>query len=210
MITAFSIAAGLCALAAIAVERNERRQPAFYVLKPLTTLCIIAVAAVARTESMAYQSAILAGLVLSLAGDVCLMFRGDRWFVAGLVSFLVAHLCFVAGFLWELPRVAPPAYAWASLVWGAALLVVLWPKVGALRAPVAVYGAVLAAMVIAAAARHDALADDASLYALAGAGLFLLSDSLLAVRQFVRPYPLAQPLILSTYWLAIWLIALSV
>jgi len=210
MIAALSVAAAIAALAAIAADWNERRHKSFYALKPLTTVFIIAVAAAARPDAPAYQAGVLAALVLSLAGDVCLMFRGNRWFVAGLVSFLLAHLCFVAAFVGDLPRVAPPAWSYASLLWGAALLVVLWPKAGTLRLPVLVYGLVLAAMVIAAAARHAALGGDDALYALLGAGLFLLSDSLLGYRQFVRPYPGAQALILSTYWLAIWLIALSV
>ena len=43
--------------------------------------------------------------------------------------------------------------------------------------------------------------------AAAGALLFMVSDSVLAVRQFRGPYPRAQALILSTYWLAIALVA---
>jgi uncharacterized membrane protein YhhN len=65
-------------------------------------------------------------------------------------------------------------------------------------------------MVFAAAARHESIGDDASLRALLGALLFMVSDSLLGWRRFGRRFRYAQALILSTYWGAIGLIAWSV
>src|SRR6185436_2414977 len=100
MIPALAVAAALCAALAIAADwpdRPERRHRAFYLLKPLTTLLIAGMAAAA--PGSAYQHWILLALALSLAGDVCLMFQGDRWFVAGLASFLLAHLAFVSAFM---------------------------------------------------------------------------------------------------------------
>ena len=44
-----------------------------------------------------YAGFILAGLVFSLAGDVFLMLPSDQ-FMAGLVSFLIAHLFYIAAF----------------------------------------------------------------------------------------------------------------
>jgi len=48
------------------------------------------------------------------------------------------------------------------------------------------------------------------LLAVAGALLFVVSDSSLALRKFAGPYRGAQALILSTYWISIGLIASSV
>ena len=45
--------------------------------------------------------------------------------------------------------------------------------------------------------------------AAAGAVLFLASDSMLAIDRFRLPFKAAQALVLSTYWLGQWLIALS-
>lgn len=89
------------------------------------------------------------------------------------------------------------------------MLSVLWPRAGALKIPVLIYGLVLALMVLAAAARNAAMADEASFLILCGALFFMASDSLLGCRRFVCPYPGAQPLILSTYWIGIGLIAWS-
>jgi len=42
------------------------------------------------------------GLLFSLGGDIALLFPA-RWFLPGLVSFLVAHIMFIIGFSQEMP-----------------------------------------------------------------------------------------------------------
>lgn len=211
MINLFAIAAAASALLAIAAEGGARRHRAFYVLKPLTTLLILGMAASAQhPASPLYRELIVGALLLSTLGDICLMFAGDRWFIGGLSSFLLAHLLFVGAFVQGLPAFAVPWPAWLVIPYGAVLLTYLLPRAGSLKVPVLVYCAAIFAMVIAAAARHAALDDAPSGCALIGAVLFVLSDSSLAIRQFRGPYPFAQPLILSTYWLAVGFIAASV
>jgi alkenylglycerophosphocholine/alkenylglycerophosphoethanolamine hydrolase len=214
MITiALGAAAALSAAAAIAADWEERRHRAFFALKPLTTLLIIGVAATAPL-SLPYTQWVLVALALSLCGDVFLMFgdgarASDRAFIAGLVSFLLAHLAFVWAFAQGLR--APELPGWLAIVvfYAVGLLLVLLPRAGALKLPVLAYCLVLAAMVFAAAARHASFGDTSSLLAVLGALLFLVSDSLLGVRRFVGRFRGAQALILSTYWGAIGLIAAS-
>lgn len=207
MFQIFCIAAAASALAAIAADWNERRHPSFYWLKPLTTLLIAGIALQAPAGD--YRTLVIAGLVLSCAGDVCLMFEGNRWFIGGLSSFLLAHVVFVAAYLTGIEAQTPPAWTAAFLIYGVALFGWLLPKTGALKLPVMVYGAVLMSMAIAASLRWVQLPGTASLLAMLGAAIFVLSDSALAVRKFNGPYRGAQALILSTYWLAIGLIAAS-
>ncbi len=209
-IIALSAAAVLAAVLAIIADWNERRHKSFYLLKPLTTLLIAGLAAAASPASVSYQNWILLALALSLAGDICLMFPGPRWFVAGLGSFLLAHLAFVTAFLHNVTLIELPGWLAAVVLYAGVLLWVLLPRSGALKLPVLLYCAVLGAMVFAAAGRYESLATGKALAALGGALLFLLSDSLLGIRQFVRRYRHAQALILSTYWMAIGLIAGSV
>jgi alkenylglycerophosphocholine hydrolase len=210
MLIALSAAAFVCAVLAIAADREQGRHPAFYALKPLTTLFIVALALFTPTVAPVYQQWIVAALLLSLAGDISLMFSGNRWFLGGLGSFLLAHLAFVAAFLQGVTEPAPPWWAWAVLPAAAAMLVVLLPKAGRLKLPVVLYCLVLTAMVLAAAARYAEFPGMLAQSALVGAVLFLLSDALLGWRKFAGPFPGAQAAILSTYWMAIWLIALSV
>ena len=212
--TALGAAAAASAALAIAADWEERRHRAFFVLKPLTTLLVIGVAASLSVEGP-YAQAVLAALALSLCGDVFLMLgdgarASDRAFIAGLVSFLLAHLAFVWAFVQGLRAPELPGWLAAVVFYAVALLFVLLPRAGALKLPVLAYCLVLAAMVFAAAARHASFGDADSLRAVLGALLFLLSDSLLGVRRFVRRYRFAQALILSTYWGAIGLIAGSV
>lgn len=203
----------LCAIGAIATDWNERRRTAFFFLKPLTTILIFTFAALrlAPTPATAlYQHLILLALALSLAGDVFLMFKGNRWFVAGLASFLLAHLAFAGAFLQGVHGGGLPNWLAAVAVYAIVLLVIFLPRAGSLKLPVLIYCFVLAAMVFAAAARHVNYGSVESLRALLGALMFLLSDSLLGWRRFVSPWRGAQALVLSSYWLSIGLIAASI
>jgi len=93
-------AAAVSALLAIAADWEERRHPAFYLLKPLTTALILGAALSLTPASGAdYRLIIIVALALSLLGDICLMFEGDGWFTGGLGSFLLAHVGFIVAFL---------------------------------------------------------------------------------------------------------------
>lgn len=203
----FAAAAIVSALLAIAADWNERRHGSFYLLKPLTTALIIGVAATAPAGDA--RALMLLALGLSMLGDICLMFDGERWFMGGLGSFLIAHLAFIPALLHGVASPELPLWSAAIVIWGIAFFAWLLPKTGALKPAVLIYGTVLMAMALAAIARWNVQHSDASLMALAGALLFVVSDSSLSVRQFAGRYNGAQALILSTYWLAIGLMAYS-
>jgi uncharacterized membrane protein YhhN len=182
-----------------------------FVFKPLTTLLVIAHAWPRGRELPAVRRAVLAGLGLSLLGDVALLWP-ESGFLAGLLSFLLAHLAYLFAFT----RVQPLANWWpafgAYALLAGGILAALWPGVPApLRAPVAVYVVCLAAMaaqalVLAWRARGKADAGRAALLALGGA-LFVSSDALLATNRFAAALPWSGLWILSTYWAAQWCIA---
>jgi uncharacterized membrane protein YhhN len=139
---------------------------------------------------------------MSLAGDAFLMFPG--YFIPGLVSFLVAHLLYIAlfrmGQAWFPSRRALAV----TLVFGAVMYAYLWMGglPAALRVPVAAYVIVIALMAAQAIGRATVLRDTAAVGVAIGAGFFMLSDSLLAVNRFVSPLPMAQVWVLSTYYVA--------
>ena len=186
---------------------------AYAVLKPLATGLAIAHAAGRGMPGDARRRALLAGLGLSLVGDVALLWS-QQGFLPGLVAFLLAHLAYLFAFTRGVRLGAwPAAFAGYALLAGA-VLAVLWPGVPAgLRAPVAAYVGCLAAMAAqTASAWHVARGTaDAALArsAAAGGALFLASDALLAVNRFHTPLPAAALWILATYWAAQWLIASS-
>ncbi len=204
-----AISAGLT----IAADYRGARR-AVYAFKPLTTALILLAAALAPAPSdPVYQSLIVAGLIFSLAGDVFLMLPGDR-FLPGLLSFLLAHICYISAFVagaglrvsWW---IAPCAVCFVVL------MRVLWPHTGRMQIPVLIYGLVIIVMLWQAAERAwalqttPALSAGATLAAL-GAALFVLSDSALAYNRFVQRFRAAQALVLGAYWAGQLLIALSV
>jgi uncharacterized membrane protein YhhN len=187
--------------------KGERRQ--VYVFKPLTTALIIIVALQAKhPTAAAYRPLVVAGLLCSLAGDVFLMLPRER-FVAGLVSFLFAHLLYVAAFALD-GGARPSAWAAAPLaLYGALMLRLLWTQLGGLKVPVVVYVVAILLMAWLAASRWLALGDGGSASAFAGAVLFVASDSALAWNRFRGGFAGAQGLILGTYFPAQLLIAYS-
>ena len=73
-----------------------------------------------------------------------------------------------------------------------------------------IYVVVIAVMASLAAERWQATGSAMTLAAALGAGLFVVSDGVLAIDRFRWPFRAARALTLATYWAAQLLIALSV
>lgn len=191
------------AVAAIAAFANwwsaaaDHRPTALW-SKPLTLIALIGVAVTLDPADPAVRVWFVIGLVFSLAGDVFLL--DDRRFVFGLGAFLCGHLAYVGGFI------AAPDWRW----WGAALalipIAVLVATAGRrivagartddpqLGPPVVAYLTVISSMAIAAAAAGNA-------WAIAGAALFVCSDTILGWRNFVERRPWMPVAVMVTYHL---------
>ena len=158
---------------------------------------VVKTAGVALLGVLAFQQGgpilLVAALALGAAGDACLSRDGDRWFLAGLASFLASHVAYVPLFALEggglAAMVSQPwriAAAVAMVAAVGALLRILWPGVPVdMRMPVAAYAAAILAMGL------TSLTVPAPIIAL-GAALFMASDALLAFGRF-RIAPDAQP-----------------
>ena len=199
-------ALGIAAVFAIGDWVSRARPPADawrrleYVCKPgaLAALAVAAVLLDPVAGAGSRQRWFVAALVCSLAGDVLLMLPREQ-FVGGLSAFLVAHVCFLAGFWTRGPGLA--ALLVAALVVAVAIGSLarrILPQVRrrdrALVPPVAVYMAVIGAMVATAVATGNPLAG-------AGAVLFATSDSMIAWDRFVGPFAAAPVWIMVTYHL---------
>ncbi len=190
----------------IAVARGAKG--AEYVLKPLTLGLFVAAAVTYRRPGLPTERWVftVAALALSLAGDVLLMLPRDM-FVAGLGSFFLAHVAYVAAF-----NPTPPPFATSSVAAAAvlALAVPLYARMAAgivrrghreLLVPVAIYVVGIGAMVVSAAAtlgRPDWMAEARGLV-LVGAVLFLASDALIGWTRFVREIRGGRLVIIVTY-----------
>jgi uncharacterized membrane protein YhhN len=198
--TLLAVAGALAVSDWIVVSPRVSSRRAEYLLKPATMVALIGVAVTLTPQHDAQRTLFVIGLVLSLAGDVFLMLPADL-FIAGLASFLLAHVAYIAGF-----AAAGVSTGWTAV--GLAVVAVAGAAVGtrivrAVRsgehakmvAPVAAYMTVISAMVVLAIGSADRLAA-------AGALIFYCSDALIAWDRFVAPKRWARPAIMATYQLA--------
>ena len=168
------IAVGAIATAALIVA-EARELPA-----PRAVAKIAASSAfVAQGIACGAGPALLAALVLSWVGDVCLLGRERRVFLAGLGAFLLAHVAFAAAFVGLGVRGTVVA-AVAVPVVGAGWAVAARVRAGRLAGPVFAYATAIGAMVATAAGTGRP-------WVLAGAVLFWASDLTVARDRFVAP-----------------------
>ncbi len=179
-----------------------------YIFKPLTMLAIILLAFLhLSTPPTFYQQMIIVGLIFSTIGDVLLI--DSRRFVQGLLSFLAAHICFIIAFYSVISMLNLPSLVF-YFVYVAGFLMVLWKHLDKLKLPVIVYSLALAAMSWLALSKTIEHHNHQTFHAFIGSLMFVASDSLLAFDKFKSPFRFTEILILSTYFLAQFFIALSV
>ena len=203
-----SLAAALCYLAA-----GERAYRGRALVKGSAIGTLALLAAWLTTKGVLGASdgwLLVAALALSTAGDVFLVADSEGRFRAGLVSFLLAHVAYGALFVGHVeapwwPGLGTAAAAVIVVLAAGAVLAWLWPVLGGLRAPVAAYVAVIAAMALAAL-----LADFATPWVALGAVAFVASDAVLAANKFRGPLPGAGPFVWTSYCTAQGLLAFGV
>jgi uncharacterized membrane protein YhhN len=187
---------------------EKKWQPLEYLAKPGVMLALLAW----LWQSSALGGPLLwfgLGIVFSLAGDVFLMLPYDL-FIAGLVSFLLAHLAYVVGF-----NSTPPTWSIGHLILALLLAIVFWQLyrrlaagLGAkgrskLKIPVFIYASVITLMVFSAGANFTRPGWETlpALLTSLGAALFFASDSMLAWDRFVAPLSHARLKVMTTYHL---------
>lgn len=180
------------------------RRPAEYALKPATMVALGAVVLALDLPDGQLRWWYLAAIVASLAGDVFLMLPETAMdpepaFVAGLGSFLVAHLLYVIGMIIL-------GVSGGALAVGAAVALVVIATVGRrvvigakatdrrLFAPVMAYVAVIAVMIATSFGTGIVVG-------IVGALLFGLSDSVIGWTRFLRDFPHSRVLVMVTYHL---------
>ncbi len=180
-----------------------------YVFKPLTTALIIILAMQGAFKSRKkYGYLVTIGLVFCLVGDVFLMLPG-KTFIKGLFSFLIAHLFFIAAFLTEGFYITWYVLLILGLT-GTIIFTILLSSLNGLLWPVLFYLSVILFMAWQAIEQRVHIPAKNKTFAAIGSILFLTSDSFLAFNKFHVSLPLSHLLILSTYYAAIYFLALSI
>ncbi len=167
-----------------------------YFAKPITMVLLFGYLAAAGSFGSTLLISFGVGIAFSLAGDIFLMLS-NRWFIAGLAAFLLAHICYIIGLNTPFGN---PSILWIVVIGiGLALFAarILRPILAAIREkglgklvlPVAVYGTVITVMLLSAIItifRVDWNTSASGLVSV-GAFLFYFSDVVLAWNKFVKP-----------------------
>ncbi|GMW00091.1 MAG: hypothetical protein AMXMBFR84_12290 [Candidatus Hydrogenedentota bacterium] len=179
------------------------------VFKMLASTSFLAAAWFAGARHSRYGLAIFAGLFFSWWGDYFLIGSGDGRFLAGLVSFFLAHVVYciaygLRGANWK-RSIIPMG---ALLIPGGFVLRWLWPGIPAdMRIPVIAYMIVISLMVALAIGTTG---KSGSALIILGAILFYFSDIFVARARFVESGPINSLIGLPLYFGGQVLLALSI
>ncbi|HMS68057.1 MAG TPA: lysoplasmalogenase [Saprospiraceae bacterium] len=178
----------------------------YRICKPITTVLLIFMVFTLGNKSVKpFHSLMSYAFIFCLIGDVLLMFESA--FIFGLLSFLIAHLLFFKAFTSKGGLKKQYGVLMVLLAIGLAIFTYLFPYLGSLKIPVILY--VLAILCMCWQGIGLYLQDQqlANKFLMVGVLLFLFSDAILAINKFAHQFPLADFLILSSYWGALLCIA---
>lgn len=183
------------------VAVNQGQKVLEYVFKPLTLVLLIGCALALDPVDETVRAWFVIALVLSLVGDVFLMLPREQLFVFGLGAFLLGHIAYIVGM--HVDGVDGLRFL-GGLVLVMALLAVIGTAIlrgvragsePELAGPVVAYMFVISAMVASAIGVGR-------LPGVVGAGLFYVSDALIAWNRFRDETRHGRLAIIVTYHLA--------
>lgn len=211
--------AGLAALdASLAFKADRKAKAARLVTKPLL-MPTLAHATYHSTQGKGIAAkGVLAGQAASFVGDVALLGRGTSSLRAGMASFGAAHLGYTAAFA-SVAKPRNPLTA-RGVQAGAAVFAVAGPLDAwaagrvdpRLRLPVLGYAGVISTMLATSTLLDPALSRRSRATVLAGAALFVVSDSILGAKEFLlrKDVPALEGAVMATYSAGQGLIALGI
>jgi uncharacterized membrane protein YhhN len=195
-------------LIAIACNRKE----VSYVAKPMLTI-LLAIYFLNNTKHVAliFRILMFAALFFSCIGDIFLLFEDKReeFFIAGLGCFLFTHLAYIGFFL----KIRYSNYPLPDCQWPyiflteAALLLFIFtmlPYLGDMSIPVIIYAIFISFTLLTSMHAFRLKEQVSGWFAVGGAILFILSDTLIAIDHFYHTIPAGNFLVILTYGLAQW------
>ena len=194
------------AAAAVLAGLVFKLQILYLAAKPLLMITLLLYFVSVTRQYPGWRYHVMAALVFSWAGDVFLI--SSDWFIAGLVSFLIAHVFYIIAYqkTGAASGELKPLDIIKFVLYGVVLIWFIYPGLDDLLVPVLVYALVLLGMGVWAHKRRGATSAGSFNLVATGAILFVLSDGLIAVNKFAYEIPAERILIMSIYMTAQYLI----
>ncbi len=172
-----------------------------------------------KNNQSVFRYFLLAGLIFSIGGDTFLMFSkpgAEQFFLLGLGAFMVTHVFYIAAFskypsfregiIWKKRWLLIP-----FLIYLISFSLFLWKDLpGPFKIPVTVYATVITMMAVSCLNMKGRVGLSTYQHLFTGAALFVISDSIIALREFKFPDANEIPFsfaIMSTYLMGQYLIA---
>ncbi|MEU6861156.1 lysoplasmalogenase [Glycomyces sp. NPDC046736] len=177
-------------LAAIAAGVDEAR----WVTKPALTIALLGYLVVSVSPGLKQARWFGVGLLFACAADIALLVEGTPAFLTGMALFGVMQVVYTGVFA-KLGALAELRRRWAVpacyLAFWLGANIILWPGLGALAAPVAVYSLLLVTM--------GAVASGLGRVVGIGGLLFVVSDLILGMGVAGYDFPGSHFAVMSTY-----------
>ena len=160
----------------------------------MLTLSVLALTKVAGLKG----KLLFAALLLSAGGDIALALDEGQYFTIGLGFFLVAHIVYIVAFSRDFKaQKSRITIAVLLVAYAVTIAIIMTPSLEEMLIPVYLYMVVITLMGIFAAFRGPK-----SKLVLYGALSFIVSDSILAINEFMVSVPASDYLVMLTYYLA--------
>jgi uncharacterized membrane protein YhhN len=154
----------------------------------------------------------LMGLYFSTIGDILLMLvnvGGEVYFLLGLGSFLIAHICYIMAFVkysdFKKGAISKKKLLLAPfMIFLIGTVIFLWDGLGELRIPVLIYASVIISMAAFCFNLKNRVSEKSFLFLFSGALLFVISDFAIAIVKFNHinlPHNISGIIIMTTYLL---------
>ena len=185
------VIAGICAafVGTLLLADYFGRERICWLAKPAASAAFVALAVANGAFASLYGQFVLTGLILCMLGDILLIPKNARSFLAGMAAFGLGHLAYGFAFaaIWA-------GFSGLSVITGLAafaaigfILNRLWRHLGSFRTPVAAYCLIIAAMTaMSFSTGAPDGADGPYRLAVIGAVGFAISDISVAWDQFVK------------------------
>ena len=156
----------------------------------------------------------ISGLLFSFVGDLLLIFPETIFFIAGMVAFMLTHICYTVFFIKQSGAfITRSGY---SLVAGLTVpllaiisLLMAKPDFGDLSIPIAVYIVMITIMSVSASSllNKNEWKKIALICFIPGASFFIISDTILALNHFLYHNKILDLSVMLTYGIAQFFIA---